>query len=189
MLRNLAVLGAGTLMSSACTRHRYIRPAQELDLGPIKELLYQQVHRPAQAALVFRDIDGWSVLSLRCTYRGCDLTYQEPVLLCPCCRTRFTMAGMPHKGWPATVPLPWIDVYSRDGHLYANPGKKRPQAYRFTTQEIEEAIQELRARIKEEGLSDEIEIPSVLMGQGDGEVGNMFLENDPNLFFDLEMVR
>lgn len=179
---------------SACERHRYIRPAGAVDLGPVKDLLYDVSHRRDAAALVIRDIDGWAALSMRCTYRGCDLTYQEPVvgeavLLCPCCRTRFRLSGEPFEGWPATHALPWMNIFYKDGHLYADPGQPKPQSFRFTTPEIEEAIRELRRRIKDQEVSDNVEIPEVLMGEGDGEPGGMFLEDDPNLIYELDMIK
>jgi nitrite reductase/ring-hydroxylating ferredoxin subunit len=181
---------------SGCERHRYDRPAGELDLGAVKDLLYDVSHVREASVLVFRDIDGWSVLSTRCTYIGCDLTYQEPemaqgtaLLLCPCCRTRFRLTGDPYEGWPATVPLPWLDVYYRDGHLYAEPGRPKPRSFRFTTPQIEEAILELRKRIKDRDIISEVKIPEVLLGKGDGEVGGMFLEDDPNLIYELDMIK
>jgi hypothetical protein len=89
----------------------------------------------------------------------------------------------------ATRRLPWIDIYYKDGHLFANPGKIRPASWRYTTPEIEEAIRKLRKRVKEEGLKDEVVIPQILHGKGDGEFGMMFLEDDPNLIHQLEMIK
>jgi nitrite reductase/ring-hydroxylating ferredoxin subunit len=189
LLKGALTLVPVMLTFSACERHRYIRPAAELDLGAVKELLYSTVHVRSKAVLLYRDVDGWSALSTRCTYRGCDLTHQEPVLLCPCCRTRYDLSGKPHQGWPATHPLPWIDVYYKDGHLYANPGKVRSPSWRFTTPEIEEAIRKLKKRVKLEGLKDEVVIPEVLKGKGDGTFGTQFLEDDPNLIDELRMIQ
>lgn len=198
-LRKTALIGCALQVPwslTACERHRYVRPAGELDLGAVKDLLYDVTHNRQAAALVFRDIDGWSALSARCTYVGCDLTYHEPeaahgtaLLLCPCCRTRFRMTGQPYEGWPATIPLPWMEITYRDGHLYANPGKPQPRSYRFTTPEIEEAIRELRKRISDRDVIDEVEIPKVLLGKGDGEIGGQFLEDDPNLIYELDMIK
>lgn len=174
---------------SGCERHRYIRPAEELDLGTVKSLLYARVHKPITDVLVFRDVDGWSALSTRCSYRGCGLTYQEPVLLCSCCKTRFNMEGVPIGGGPAKRNLPWMEVIYRDGHLYGNPGKIKPRSFRFTTQRIEEAVRKLRERVKTESLDDEVKIPGILTGKGDGEFGGMFLEDDPNYMDELKMIR
>ncbi len=183
----------GTL---GCERHRYIRPAGELDLGTVRELLYGIVHVRSKSALVFRDVDGWRALSTRCSYNGCDTTYQssptnsaQQILLCPCCRSLFDLEGKPIPGSIAKHELPWMKMAYRDGHLFANPGDIAPASYRFTTPEIEEAIRKLRERIKQQGVGDEIKIPEVLMGKGDGEPGGMFLEDDPNLIHELDMIK
>lgn len=183
-------LGLSALaLSLGCERHRYIRPETELDLGAVKALLYSRTHVPIKSVLVYRDVDGWSALSTRCTYDGCDMTFQEPVLLCPCCRSRFTLEGIPYEGVTARRPLPWIEVYYREGHLFANPGKVKDKAWRFTTPEIEDAIRKLRKDIKREDLDDEVKIPKILKGEGDKEVGMMFLEEDPNLVQELDMIK
>ena len=186
------LLGLPLLVSQlGCTRHRYVRPAGELDLGSVRELLYSVVHVRSKAMLVFRDTDGWRALSARCTYVGCDLTFQEPILLCPCCKSQFDMTGVPLEGSLATEPLPWVQVSYRkeEGHLYADPGKIVPATTRFTTPEIEEAIRSLRERVKEEGLADEVKVPTLLQGSGDGEPGTMFVDEDPNLLHELDMIK
>jgi nitrite reductase/ring-hydroxylating ferredoxin subunit len=186
----LITIGLSSLaFTLGCERHRYIRPEAELDLGAVKELLYSMTHVPIKSILVYRDVDGWSALSTRCTYDGCDMTFQEPVLLCPCCRSRFTLDGIPYEGVTATRTLPWVDVYYREGHLYANPGKIKEKKWRFTTPEIEEAIRKLRKEVKREDLDDEVKIPNLLQGEGDKEVGMMFLEEDPNLVQELDMIK
>ncbi len=186
----VGVAGAALLLfPMGCERHRFIRPADELDLGPVKELLYSRVHIPEKAVLVYRDVDGWAGLSTRCSYHGCDLTYQEPVLLCPCCRTRFGLDGIPYPNSVAKRPLPWIDLYYRDGHLYGNPGVVRPAKFRFTTPEIEEAMRKLRAEVHIEQLADELHVPEFLKGKGDEEPGVMFLEDDANLIHELNMIK
>ncbi len=189
-----SALGLSLVSTTACERHRYIRPATELELGSVDELLYSIIHIRSKAILLFRDADGWSALSTRCSYRGCDLTHQEvgfrqEGLLCPCCHTRYSLRGIPHKGWPAKHPLPWVDLSFKEGHLYANPGAPRKSSWRFSTPEIEEAIRTLRKRVREEKLKDEVSIPGLLTGKGDGEVGVMFLEDDPNLVHELKMIK
>lgn len=180
---------SASVLFGACERNRYIRPASDIDLGPVAELLYSRVHRPIKAVLINRNADGWSALSTRCTYDGCDLTFQEPVLLCPCCRSRYTLDGIPYEGVKASRNLPWIEMSYKDGHLYANPGVLKDKNWKFTTPPIEQAIVKLRKRIKDEGLKDEVEIPQILHGKGDGEFGMMFLEDDPNMIHQLEMIK
>lgn len=172
-----------------CERHRYIRPAGELDLGTVRELLYSVVHVRSKAVLVYRDAEGWRALSTRCTYNGCDCTYQEPILLCPCCRSQFDLEGRVLRGSIATHNLPWIKVTYRDGHLYADPGQVVSPSDHFQDERIEEAIRKLRERIKDEGIGDEAKIPELLLGSGTGEPGQMFLEDDPELMHKLRMIK
>lgn len=182
----LAQFGA---LLSACNRHRFVRPSEDLDLGSVRELLYSQVHVPARAALVFRDINGWRALSTRCTYIPCDLTYQDPVLLCPCCRSRFDLEGRKLEGSLAPDNLPWMEMFYKDGRLYANPAKIVPATYRFTTPEIEASIKLLRERIKDEGVGDEAKIPEVLLGEGNRDSGKMFLDEDPDLIKSIDEIK
>ena len=77
----------------------------------------------------------------------------------------------------------------KDGHLFADPGKIVDIQTHFTTAEIEEAVHALRQRYKEESISDEVHIPQFLQGNGDGEPGKMFTEEDPNMIHELDMIR
>jgi Rieske Fe-S protein len=135
--RRLFLLGTlASFFCIACERHKYIREEEqkemELDLGPVKELLFTQTHLPLKSILLYRDINGWSALSTRCTYEGCDLTYQEPILLCPCCFSTYDMfTGLPHEGSTATRDLPWFEVTYKAGHLYAHPGKRVDRKWRL----------------------------------------------------------
>ncbi len=194
LLRGLACSAALMLLPCGCVRHRYHRPPGELDLGALKELLYDRVHIRSKAVLLFRDIEGWYALSARCTYEGCDLTFHEPVvdtpnLLCSCCRTRYNLQGLIIGEGAARDPLPWIDLYYRDGHLYANPGKLQSASWRFMSPEIRKAEEVLRQRVKPESLQDEVKIPDVLKGDPDREPGPMFLDEDPNLADQLKMIK
>ncbi len=175
---------SSVLFLAACERHRYVREKEqkevELDLGTVKDLLITQTHIPIKSILLFRDIDGWSALSTRCTYEGCDLTYQEPILLCPCCHSTYDAGtGLPYSGSSASRALPWVEVSYREGHLYAHPGKPVDRKWRFTTPEIEEAVRKLRIQIRDEGV-EQVKIPKALMGKrGLDEEGQMFLEEQP----------
>ncbi len=190
--RFLMLVGAASLVPTGligCERHRYIRPPGELDLGTVRELLYNVVNVRQRAVLVYRDTEGWRALSTRCTYNGCDTTYQDPILLCPCCRSQFDLEGRPLQGSKAKIAMPWMEISYRDGHLYADPGKVVAPTYRFTTPAIESAIAKLRERIKDESISDETKIPEILLGSGTGEPGQMFLEDDPELMHKLQMIK
>ena len=187
-------LGFFTLLlalPTGCTRHRYVRPATELDLGPVKDLLYSRTHLRSQAVLVIRDVDGWAALSTRCTYIGCDLTYQEPILFCPCCQSRFDLEGNPLVGSTATERLPWFDLFYKQGNLWVNtdPARIHKPDWRFTTQEIEDAIREVKERVKVESITDGVKIPKVLLGEQESEMGGMFLEDDANVIDELKMIK
>lgn len=185
--RRLFILGGiSSVGLLACDRSVYRREEeqknQELDLGPVKNLLYTQIHIPVKSVLLFRDIDGWSALSARCTYHGCDLTFQEPVLLCPCCKSTFSLDGQPHADGVATVPLPWIEVGYKDGHLYAYPGKVVSKSKRFTTPDIEAAVRKLKLQVRDPSISSEAKIPESLLGARDPEEdGPMFLDGKQDL--------
>ncbi len=184
------ILGLLALGISACTKHRYIRPAGKLELGKVRELLYVTIHVRPKAVMVFRDAAGWRALSARCTYNGCDLTYQfqTKTFLCPCCKSEFDIGGKPLDG-PAKDPLPWVEISYQDGYLYAEPGKIVDSKYHFTTPEIEEAIREARIPIKELSVDDEVKIPEILQGHGDGSTGEMFVDDSPEVLDEIDKIK
>ena len=113
-----SLLGVSATVFGAvgCQRHRYIRPEGALDLGTVRELLYTVVHVRNKAALVYRDDEGWQALSIRCTYDGCDCTYQEPILFCPCCKSQFDLKGGVLSGSHAKDNMPWMEINYKEGH-------------------------------------------------------------------------
>jgi hypothetical protein len=178
--------GVSSIGLMACERSIYKREEEqkdlELDLGPVKTLLYTQIHIPVKAVLLFRDIDGWSALSTRCTYHGCDLTFQEPILLCPCCKSQFGMDGQAYAGGVATRPLPWVEVNYKHGHLYAYPGKVVDSKKRFTTPEIEAAVRKLKLQIRDPNIASEAKIPDALLGsRAEEDEGPMFIDGAPDM--------
>ena len=176
------------LFLASCDRHKYIRSkAQvglELDLGSVKSLLFSIVHVPLKSTLVFRDLDGWRALSTRCTYEGCDLTFQDQqqVLFCPCCKSAFETSGKPFEGSSAKSSLPWMEIFYKEGHLYARPDKVVDEKYRFTTPKIEEAVKKLRLQVRDEKVADGTKIPESLLGSKDSDdEGLMFLDKPPEV--------
>lgn len=148
----------------ACKR-RYVRPAGEHDLGDVDFLLHAQNYVPSRSILAFRDKDGWSALSTRCTRDGCDLTYQEDSLFCSCCSSKYDHRGVVISG-PTEEALPWYSMRFKDYHLYAHSGKIVDENYRFTTPEIEDAIARLKVRVETEGVKPGVKIPEILLGSG-----------------------
>lgn len=180
------------LAFSACTKHRYVRPAGRLELGKVRELLYTSIHVRSKATMVFRDGAGWSALSARCTYEGCDLTYQfqTRTFLCPCCKSEFKLNGENFSGGQAKDPLPWMNIVYQDGSLYAEPDKIVDAKFRFTTPEIEQAVREARIPIKELAVQDEVKIPDILQGKGGDGSGDMFTDDDnPELLDQIDKIK
>lgn len=157
----LLVLAAG-----GCKFRDYKRPAGLLNLGEVKTLLFEKQHIPVKAILLYRDERGWSALSTRSTYSGCDLTYQDQTLLDSCSGSEFSHSGKVLRG-PADRPLPWYGLEYKDNRLFVDTGEIVDESYRFTTPEIEAAIRELREKIKTDDSSRGMKIPKILLGEGD----------------------
>lgn len=171
LTRRAFVLGtlawATAFTFAGCKSKRFIRPPGEHDLGEIGSLLFARQHIADRAMLVYRDERGWSCLSTRCTYDGCDLTYQDQNFFCSCCNSHFTHEGRVLTG-PAEHPLPYFEMRFKDNHLYALAGNEVAPDYRFTTPEIEAALQRLNVKFREQGISDGSQpIPKILLGSGD----------------------
>ena len=154
----------------------YTRAAAELNLGEVKDLLYNQQMVRDRDILVNRDQQGWSAMSTQCTKEGCALSYQEERLLCTCCGSIYDHFGSVLKG-PAEIPLPYFEIKYSDGNLFADSGKVVSSSYRFINSELEETIARLEERIKKEGTRAGSQIPEILKGKGDQtESGPMFEE-------------
>lgn len=167
-----------SLLTIGCKRP-YQRKPEILDLGPVKDLLFDVQHIQDVACLVYRADKGWATLSTRCTYEGCELTYQEHTLLCPCCRSRYNHVGIKISG-KAPLNLPWYAMDIKEKNLIANSGKVVPPGTPFTVPELEEAIRIIRENISERGVKEGVKIPKILLGKSDGEIGPMFKAYDPD---------
>ena len=156
-----------TLFVSGCRKRNFDRPAGQHDLGEIGALLYAKQHISEHALLVFRDSKGWSCMSTNCTYEGCDLTIQEADLYCSCCNSHFAYTGEV-LATPARRDLPYFEIYFKDNHLYADTSKAVGADYRFTTPDIESALERLGVKIREQGMYEGgSKIPDILLGKGD----------------------
>lgn len=154
------------LLLGACKSRSYSRPPGLLNLGEVKTLLFEKQHIADKAILLYRDDQGWSALSTRSTYSGCDLTYQDQILLDSCSDSRFAHDGRVLRG-PASRPLPWFGLMYKDNRLFVDTGEKVDASYRFTTPEIEKAIKELRRKLAEDDSARGVKIPQILLGEGD----------------------
>jgi nitrite reductase/ring-hydroxylating ferredoxin subunit len=160
------IIVAAWLFLPGC-RQNYERPYGEFDLGDVGQLIYDMQFVRDKAMLLFRDDNGWSVLSTRCTHEGCELSLQEDNLLCMCCGSTFSHRGLVQKE-PARRNLPWYRLRFADNHLYALAGEEVDSSYRFTTPELTKALEKVGERLKE-GVRPGGRIPEILLGTGDGE--------------------
>ena len=187
--REILLLGLSASASYlfGCNRHSYVRQKEqaniELDLGTVKSLLFNQVHIPVKSVLVFRDLDGWRALSTRCSFEGCDLTvHDQQSLFCACCKSEYDIKGVPFADSKAKDKLPWLEIFYKEGHLYARAGKVVSPDYKFTDPKIEEAVKKLKLQVREEKIEDGAKIPSELLGSKDAdEEGMMFLDKPPEV--------
>lgn len=163
-----------------CERH-YERPQGTSKLGLVKNLLKPRQHISAKSMLVFRDENGWSVLSTQCTYDGCDLSYGFETLLCQCCKSEYFFRGDVLRS-PTKRPLPWYKIFFKEGHLYAQAGDIVDKNYRFTTPELEAQVKQLLESVAEATSSNHssVKIPDILSGSGTGQKGAMFRSYDPD---------
>jgi len=91
-------LASLTLPSLACKRLErqegpFQRKAMVFRLGESADFLYKKVFVTDKKFLVHRLEKGWGAVSTRCTHLGCDLSYQDKYLLCPCCGSAFDHFG------------------------------------------------------------------------------------------------
>lgn len=180
------VLGVGSYLVLMCLsgcskRGAFKREAKILPVARIRELLKPVQHIPEVDVLVYRDNRGWSALSTRCSYDGCDLSYQESSLYCVCCKSVFSLTGLVLDG-PATFALPWLSIFEQTfeegSYLFVNTGKIVPAGERFTTDRIETYVSRLRPELDNVGESDK-KIPEVLLGKSDGELGAQWVPYRP----------
>ena len=149
IISTIAYLTAGALFSG-CEREPYKRKAERVFLGLPRELMLPVQAILEKGVVVFRDDDGWSALSGRCTLEGCDLSFTGKHLLCPCCRSYFSLSGRRLSG-RAEKNLDWYKVKYHKEALYAMTVSIMPADYRFTTPYLETYVSDIRDRLAVEG--------------------------------------
>ncbi|MDD2941873.1 MAG: Rieske (2Fe-2S) protein [bacterium] len=92
---------------------RYELAPRLLRLGLVRDLLFPAQKIEYASALVVRDDEGWGAMSARCSREGCDLSWEETKLVCPCCRSAWNLKGE-LLGGKARHPLPWFKVGLRE---------------------------------------------------------------------------
>jgi hypothetical protein len=151
----LFFIGLAALSLMSCKR-RYVRPGGLHDLGPLEAFTSFPRHVRDRSMLVYWDELGLSVLSTRCTYDGCELSYQRDAFLCMCCKSMFDLKGNVLRG-PTVDNLPWFELRFADGKLYADSSRIVNTTYRLNLSEINEQLKEITK-------NEEINIPDILLG-------------------------
>lgn len=108
-MRRREFLKLGSLFLLVGCKQEWKLPVDLLRLGKIEELLNPIQHVKAASMIVFRDKRGWRALGARCSLEGCDLSFFQDSLLCPCCNSAFSLTGRPIRG-KASKPLGWYKV-------------------------------------------------------------------------------
>lgn len=174
----IPLLLAPTLISLIGCEKRYERVAVKYDLGDVNTLNAPSQFIRDQALYLFHDTNGWSVMSTRCTYDGCELSTQQDLLICLCCQSEYSIGGENYRG-PAKIQLPFYAISYSNSHLYADSGEEVAAAKRFTFPEIETDLAQFNETLMLQGQKNgEMKVPDLLLGQGDGEPGEMFIEKE-----------
>lgn len=174
--RFLIQLGIGAGLFVIGCRRNVKRAAAVYDVGAVKELLYSSQFIQESALLVTHDDRGWAAMSTRCTYDGCDMSYQQDELLCMCCGSVYSHVGEVLQG-PAKVSLPYFHLNFADDHLYADTEEVVSPMDRYTTPELELALKNLQERLRVDGGRPGAVIPDALVGRGGIPTKGMFLEH------------
>ena len=170
----LVGLAGVSFVGFAGCKEEFRRSDEVLNLGQLEDLLFERQHVTRASVILFRDDKGWSVQSSRCTYDGCDLTYDPSYSFCSCCKAHFSFAGDVLKG-PATRPLPYYELFSDEGFLFVATGKQVDRNYRYTVPKFPELAREFEETRKKKMKSN---VPPVLTGEGTKTGGKMFVESE-----------
>lgn len=85
-------------------------PPRRFDVGPESQYpLGTRTVLPDIPALLVRNRDGFSAISMVCTHLGCTVEYQSKTFVCQCHGSRYDAQGAVTKG-PASARLPLLEV-------------------------------------------------------------------------------
>lgn len=172
---------ASGLALAACKKS-YIRPPGEFNLGKVQDLIDPITNIEGMGLIVFFDEQGWSVMSTRCTVDGCAASYNVDKFVCSCCRSVYTFNGIPIDG-VAEKRLPFYEIKYATGMLFAEAGKDVGEKYRFTHPDLKPVLDHAKELLEAAKTGDPARVPDVLRGQSDHEIGRMFIENQPEDYF------
>ncbi|HEY3070038.1 MAG TPA: TQO small subunit DoxD [Gaiellaceae bacterium] len=92
------------------------------DLAPGQALVYPDPIEGRSDILIRADDGTLTAFSAICTHAGCEVTYQDGLLLCPCHGGVFNAQTGAVEGGPPPTPLPARQVVERGGKVYAARG-------------------------------------------------------------------
>lgn len=122
VLATCGVLGLGGLIRFLDTRTQP-DPQTDFDAGPAGRFVDgSRTLIPDVPAVVLKNPDGITVLSLVCTHLGCTVESKPEGFACPCHGSRFDIQGKVTRG-PAVRPLRTLrSEVTPDGrlHVYTN---------------------------------------------------------------------
>ena len=156
-------------------------------MGDLDQFFFTKVFLPDQKLMIFRDNEGWYALCTRCTYDGCDLSYQGKSLFCTCCGSIYSTNGQVLKK-PSKRSLPWYELTFEENQLYVNTEKVVSSSYRFTTPELEDILKRLQVEIREQRIGD-VDVPKDIMGTESKPVRSMFTEGNQREIDERSMIK
>lgn len=146
----MQLIAISSLLPS-CVRRQYIRSAQKCRLGPPLTFFFPFQIATEHAIAVKRRDKGWSAMDARCTYEGCDLSFDGKSLFCPCCKSIYSLEGSVLSP-PAETPLKHWRMSYESGHLIAFAGDSVERDQFFSLPELEEEMAPLVEKYAKEGL-------------------------------------
>ena len=78
---------------------------------------------PEYKTALVRSSGKVGAISLECTHLGCLINTLDRGFFCPCHGSEFGPCGQVYSG-PATSPLPWHELATREGRIWAHTGEK-----------------------------------------------------------------
>jgi cytochrome b6-f complex iron-sulfur subunit len=114
-----------------------------VQVAPLDTLLPDSVTPfPDHKVAIIRSSRKIGAISMECTHLGCLLNVLDRGFFCPCHGSEFGPRGQVYSG-PATAPLPWHEVATHEGRVWAHIGEKVTGP---TWLEVEEHVHDREAR-------------------------------------------
>lgn len=129
LFAGLGVLGAlwSWVFEDLWTAARRFSSARWIPVAEIRQLPEEGVFPfPEYKVALIKSGQRLGALGLECTHLGCLVNVVDGGFFCPCHGSDFGPLGQVYSG-PATEPLPWHEIMSRDGRIWVHLGSKQNQ--------------------------------------------------------------